>query len=427
MEAEGSQEEQQYDALTLFHSQSLQLRRLLHCMNISVSPHTTSPSTKFDDDDTCADDTKRNTNTYTDTDTGGNCQAANKRVPDRIFFDQMTDAHSKLGEIKMIGDSIIQMSTSTSASTGYANINGDVNLDPKTNATIADTSEMLEYLEASVATSCQMINHFLAERSAGNSVHVNDNDKDKDKDKDYHASKQMINHIFFDDIEDDSDFNDDMNDLDDFSVISSNNDNANDNDNHNGADGQREVTETQSRTNTLNRDANTRAGATPHKKKTPQDIQKEQEQMLEEEIAQMATQLKQSSLSIKTTLASQNNNLEEMETIAQANLDKTKDVTDKVAEQVRATGWRKSAGRWFTFFIVLGTCVFCFLTIRVVPKRTGACLFFCKRDETKGGRDDREYGYEHGYQYERGHGHGHDQKDGSKKVDVKHSYCEETD
>ena len=437
MEAEGSQEEQQYDALTLFHSQSLQLRRLLHCMAISVSPHTTSPSTKFDNDDTYADDTKRkrNTDTYTDTDTGGNCQATNKRVPDRIFFEQMTDAHSKLGEIKMIGDSIIQMSmsmsTSASTSTGYANINGDVNLDPETNATIADTSEMLEYLEASVATSCQMINHFLAERSAGNSVHVNDNDKDKDKDKDkdYHASKQMINHIFFDDIEDDSDFNDDMNDLDDFSVISSNNDNANDN--GTGADGQREVTETQSRTNTHNRDANTRAGATPQKKKTPQDIQKEQEQMLEEEIAQMATQLKQSSLSIKTTLASQNNNLEEMETMAQANLDKTKDVTDKVAEQVRATGWRKSAGRWFTFFIVLGTWVFCFLTIRVVPKRTGACLFFCKRDETKGGRDDREHEYKHGYQYERGHGHeyghGHDQKDGAKKVDVKHSYCEETD
>ena len=49
----------------------------------------------------------------------------------------------------------------------------------------------------------------------------------------------MINHIFFDDIEGDSDFNDDMNDVDDFSVKSSNNDNddANDNDNHNGADG----------------------------------------------------------------------------------------------------------------------------------------------------------------------------------------------
>jgi hypothetical protein len=109
---------------------------------------------------------------------------------------------------------------------------------------------------------------------------------------------------------------------------------------------------------------------------TSEELQRQQEELLEEEISEMAKQLKTSSLAIKSTLANQNQQLEEIETITMSNLDKTKDMTDKVTEEVKR-GWRKAASRWFIFIIILGTWMFCFLTIRVVPKRKNACLFFC--------------------------------------------------
>ena len=122
---------------------------------------------------------------------------------------------------------------------------------------------------------------------------------------------------------------------------------------------------------------------------TSEELQRQQEELLEEEISEMAKQLKNSSLAIKSTLANQNQQLEEIEMITMSNLDKTKDMTDKVTEEVKR-GWRKAASRWFIFIIILGTWMFCFLTIRVVPKRKNACLFFCGRthDRKEMGKDD---------------------------------------
>lgn len=153
-------------------------------------------------------------------------------------------------------------------------------------------------------------------------------------------------------------------------------------------------------------------------KKTPEQIQQEQEEILQEEISQMADQLKASSLNIKSTIASQNQDLQEMETMAQENLDKTKDVTEKVETENRK-GWRRAMGKWITFFFILGTWVFCFLTIRVVPKRKNACIFFCDNYDS---HDDSSY-FEP--KYSKHHQHEQREKETEKKrVDPKYSYCE---
>lgn len=116
---------------------------------------------------------------------------------------------------------------------------------------------------------------------------------------------------------------------------------------------------------------------------TSEQMRREQEEMLQHDISEMAAQLKQSSLQIKSTLASQNKDLDQMETLAKENLDKTSQVTHNVTEHVRA-GWKSSFQKWFVFFVILGTWFFCFLTIRVVPKRQGACLLFCNNKNTDG-------------------------------------------
>ena len=158
--------------------------------------------------------------------------------------------------------------------------------------------------------------------------------------------------------------------------------------------------------------------AKPMPKKTPEQIQQEQEEILQEEISQMADHLKSSSLNIKSTIASQNQDLQEMETMAEENLDKTKDVTEKVETENRK-GWRRAMGKWITFFFILGTWVFCFLTIRVVPKRKNACIFFCDEYENK---DDSSY-----FEPEYSKHHKHEQREkepATKRVDPKYSYCE---
>lgn len=116
--------------------------------------------------------------------------------------------------------------------------------------------------------------------------------------------------------------------------------------------------------------------------KSTEEIQLHQEDVIEEEIAQMASQLKKSSIAIKSTLISQNRQLAEMEFITQANLDHTKDITDKVTDEVKRR-WRQTASRWFVMLIVFGTWCFCFLTIRMIPKRKNACLLFCKTNIKK--------------------------------------------
>jgi len=164
-------------------------------------------------------------------------------------------------------------------------------------------------------------------------------------------SKRLIEYVFFDDIEDEDIKSDD--DMEDFGSWSYEDNDSKSltagNGNGNDASAKNRPSSTNAKGNNY-RNAKGVLNPPSHNKKTTDQLQKEQEETLEHEITQMATQLKQSSLSIKATLASQNSNLTEMETLAQANLDRTKDITDKVEERVRASGWRKSVKRWITFF-----------------------------------------------------------------------------
>jgi len=89
---------------------------------------------------------------------------------------------------------------------------------------------------------------------------------------------------------------------------------------------------------------------------------------LQQDIATMAQQLKHTSLNIHKSLQNQNLQLQEMESLAQESIDKTKHVTEKVQDHVRRN-WKQIIGRWFLFFIIVGTWMFCFLIIRTIPKR----------------------------------------------------------
>jgi hypothetical protein len=155
-------------------------------------------------------------------------------------------------------------------------------------------------------------------------------------------------------------------------------------------------------------------------KLTSEQLQKQQEEMLEQEISEMANQLKKSSLNIKQTLKSQNEDLNEMETLVQENLDRTVDIKDKVTDQVKK-GWSRSVGKWVTFFVVVGTCLFCMLTMRVVPKRQGVCLFFCKNGEK--GKSSSGSGSGSGSNSDSYFGGSQDYKRDDRNVVPKHSYC----
>lgn len=79
------------------------------------------------------------------------------------------------------------------------------------------------------------------------------------------------------------------------------------------------------------------------------------------------------------------------------------------------------------FLIVLGTWVFCFLMIRVVPRRKGACLFFCGNHRNDygnhGKRDQYQYQEQQQQQYANSRDpYGKNKKDEpkrEKKVDAK--------
>ena len=368
-----AQQEEVYDALTSFHSQSLQLRRLLHCIS--------STHEKI---------------TFTTPDAGD----ADYVLPDRIVMEQMTDAQAMLERIKIAGHTLLHTDHT------------------------AEITEMLEYLETSVIAACDMLQEYL--HHYGNTT-KND------------TSKRLIESIFYDDVDlvdSDSQSHSEF-ELEFDSDIDSYHGNGIGNGNGNDGTRTRTRDEDTGNTNTNTPRSAPRSAAMPkpkpQQKMTSKQLQKQQEQMLEREITQMATQLKQSSLGIKQTLKSQNENLDEMETLAQENLDRTIDVKEKVTEQVQR-GWRRSVGRWVTFCAVLGTWFFCFLAIRVVPKRQGACLFFCgdqfkNGDGGDGGQSyfERESRNQHANQDQDGHGHAHGRGDEARKVDAKHSYCQESD
>ncbi|KAL9181528.1 hypothetical protein ACHAXT_010333, partial [Thalassiosira profunda] len=102
----------------------------------------------------------------------------------------------------------------------------------------------------------------------------------------------------------------------------------------------------------------------------PVEFQKQQQQLLEEELASMASRLKSSTLAMNSTLKTQTRDLDDMEQLAQTNLDQVTDTAKKVENRLaRNKGWKKRLATWSTIAIVIGTWVLCFMIMRTVPKR----------------------------------------------------------
>eukprot|EP00984_Skeletonema_dohrnii_P015237 scaffold6538_cov113-Skeletonema_dohrnii-CCMP3373.AAC.1 len=102
----------------------------------------------------------------------------------------------------------------------------------------------------------------------------------------------------------------------------------------------------------------------------PVEFQKQQQELLEEELSSMATRLKSSTLAMNATLQTQTKDLEGMEDIAQANLDTVSSTTKKVEQRLaKNKGWKKKLATWSVIFTVIGMWVLCFMIMRTVPKR----------------------------------------------------------
>eukprot|EP00986_Skeletonema_menzelii_P006083 scaffold2304_cov147-Skeletonema_menzelii.AAC.5 len=102
----------------------------------------------------------------------------------------------------------------------------------------------------------------------------------------------------------------------------------------------------------------------------PVEFQKQQQELLEEELSSMATQLKSSTLAMNATLQTQTKDLEGMEDIAQANLDNVSSTTKKVEQRLANNkGWKKKLATWSVIFTVVGMWILCFMIMRTVPKR----------------------------------------------------------
>ncbi len=102
----------------------------------------------------------------------------------------------------------------------------------------------------------------------------------------------------------------------------------------------------------------------------PVEFQKQQQELLEEELSSMAERLKSSTLAMNATLQTQTKDLEGMEDIAQANLDSVSNTTKKVEQRLtKNKGWKKKLATWSVIFTVVGMWVLCFMIMRTVPKR----------------------------------------------------------
>jgi hypothetical protein len=367
-------------------------------------------------------------------------QTPKLQLSNRILHQQISDAGSMLSSIKQNGSCIAHKYHSNSIITSTnANTNSDMDNDhgsgiagylsfavtssaaptptpsrslteyPMDNETLEEINEMMEYLDASYKNASQMIQELLEAR--GEFIH-HDNHNGNSNSNDYNyngngihhpleSTAKLINFLFFDQDDDTVSGASDVDIDDDYSDT-----NSNTNSDNNAE--QQQQQQTQKNANTTN---------TP--KQTSTQIQKQQEEILQQEISEMASRLKQSSLGINSTLTAQNIDLFEMEELARDNLDKTKNITEKVNRQVRA-GWRRSFGKWMAFFFVMVSWSFCFLTIRVVPKRKGkgkgnGNVNGDKKQKQKQKNTHEEYGNQ-----------GDTTNTKSKHVDPKYSYCEDS-
>ena len=100
------------------------------------------------------------------------------------------------------------------------------------------------------------------------------------------------------------------------------------------------------------------------------EIQREQQEMLEVELASMATRLKSSTMAMNATLKTQTKDLDAMEELAQTNLDRVSDTAKEVEDRLkRKKGWKKTLATWSLIGTVVGVWVLCFMVMRTLSKR----------------------------------------------------------
>ncbi len=105
-----------------------------------------------------------------------------------------------------------------------------------------------------------------------------------------------------------------------------------------------------------------------------QDLQKAQREQIEEAIAMMAKQMKESTQGIRKTLQKQNaSTLNKLETVAEQNMEEVSKVATNVRDHVVANQ-RSSWATWTTMILIVGVFVFALLTIFTVPKHPDASL-----------------------------------------------------
>ena len=109
---------------------------------------------------------------------------------------------------------------------------------------------------------------------------------------------------------------------------------------------------------------------------SPEDLQEQQREQMEEAIRAMASQMKQETERIHQTLRSQAANLDELEQVTTENVEAVSQVAQDVSEHVRQ-GWTKSLGTWTMLFVLVGVFVLTLLIILMAPKRRDVpCFFF---------------------------------------------------
>ena len=103
-----------------------------------------------------------------------------------------------------------------------------------------------------------------------------------------------------------------------------------------------------------------------------QDLQKAQREQIEEAIAMMAKQMKESTQGIRKTIQKQNaSTLDELETVAEQNMEDVSKVAANVKDHVAANA-RSSWATWTTMILIMGVFAFTILTIFTVPKHPDA-------------------------------------------------------
>jgi len=110
--------------------------------------------------------------------------------------------------------------------------------------------------------------------------------------------------------------------------------------------------------------------STSRQEMDPTELQKQQQELLEAELSDMAKHLKNSTLAMNATLQTQTKDLDDMEVLAQTNLDQVTDTTKDVEKRLkRNKGWKKRIATWSLIGTVIGMWILCFMIMRTVPKR----------------------------------------------------------